>query len=313
MKTLLSIFFIVIPFQFSLGQEYEKGTKLISISVGGSLSNLLNSEPPHKISLQGSDIYPGIVSYPITASGAYFDYTTSILKDVKSGLVVNGGIEYFLKDRLSICVSVSYEEKGINLDYKRSESRKVINDHSPLDLNFGPQVDEYILYYDEFFQVELRNRYLTMPVLIKKYFSGSKFYFSGGGFAARLMATDIYTFKRKHSYTSYDFGNESDSYGGINHEVDKNKEFTNEFDYGVSLGTGLSYPLTKSIFLDADLLFSLGLRQVDGKYNNEYEERRIAVSSGFAAAVRSTNYFGLNSNATNISAALTFGIRCKIR
>jgi hypothetical protein len=299
-------------FQFSRGQENGKGAKLLSISVGGNLSNLMNSEAPHKIYIIGSDIRPGIVSYPITRSGAYFDYSTNILKDMKSGLVVDAGIEYFLKDRLSICVAVAYEEKGIDLDYKRSEATKVTTNFPSASNANTPPPYYYIQYYDEFFAVKLHNGYLAMPVSIRQYFSGTRFYVSAGGFVARLMAADVYKFQRKHYYTSSDYAFESDSYAEIKHHMHEHEEFTSTFDCGLSLGTGLSYPLTNRLFANVDLLISLGFRKVDGKYNNEYEERTVPSTNGFELLVRSTNYFGLNSNATNITAALTFGIGYKI-
>lgn len=78
--------------------------------------------------------------------------------------------------------------------------------------------------------------------------------------------------------------------------------------FGISLGTGFSYPIAENFFLNANVLFNVGLRKIDKKYNNEYEEEDRVGISGTVTSLRSTNYFGLNSNARNVNSTITLGV-----
>jgi hypothetical protein len=61
--------------------------------------------------------------------------------------------------------------------------------------------------------------------------------------------------------------------------------------------------------LSADILISFGLIKIDRKFNNEYDELALPTPYNiYAKSIRSTNYYGLNSNATNISGSLTLGV-----
>ncbi len=95
---------------------------MISVSVGPSFSNFINSEAPHKINIYGSDIYPAIIDSDVTNSIGYYDYETNLLKDIKLGLSIGLGFEYYLKNDISIYFSLLYEEKGIDLSYNEHES-----------------------------------------------------------------------------------------------------------------------------------------------------------------------------------------------
>jgi hypothetical protein len=166
-------------------------------------------------------------------------------------------------------------------------------------------------HYDQFYHVNIRNSYLTIPVIVKRYFFNDSFYLSAGGFAGWLIESDVYTFMRKHRYSQDLPYSGSDFYAEVG-GIDEKKEFTNHFDCGLAIGTGFAYPLTTNFQLNIDVQLSASLRKIDKKYNNEYEESDIAMPTGVGLRVRSTNYFGLNSDATNISAAFTFGVGYKL-
>jgi hypothetical protein len=294
-----------------MAQQDRKGSKIIYLSAGITSSNLLNSEAPHKINIYGSDIRPAVL-YPtnVTTSLGYFDYSTHILKDIKTGFSLKAGIEYFLKNNWSVATFIAYEDKGIDLNFKHSQHRDVINPFDP-SYNIGVGPTFYVEYYEQFYHVKIRNSYVTIPVIVKRYFFNENFYLSAGGYAGWLIKSGVYTFMRKHRYSpDYQYFG-SDFYAGID-ENDEKKEFTNHFDYGLAIGTGFAYPLTTNFQLNIDLLLSAGLRKIDKKYNNEYEESHIAMPTGVGLRVRSTNYFGLSSDATNLSAAFTFGVGYKL-
>lgn len=94
----------------------------------------------------------------------------------------------------------------------------------------------------------------------------------------------------------------------IDNEINNKKEFTNNIDFGVSFGTGYSYPFTNRLLLNADLIFNIGLFKIDKKYHNEYEETILPSITGSSIRLRATNYYGLNSNARNLNMGFTVGI-----
>ncbi|MCG8580721.1 MAG: hypothetical protein MI866_12425 [Bacteroidales bacterium] len=93
---------------------------------------------------------------------------------------------------------------------------------------------------------------------------------------------------------------------------DKDKVHTAKFDYGLSLGTGLNKSISQTLYLKADLLFNFGVKSIDCLHDNEYEEAMLGAATGFNNAVKSKNYYGLNSNAKNINGLLTVGIGIRL-
>lgn len=311
-KGILIIVLLFIILNLSFTQEDNKGLKLINISFGPSFSNLINSEAPHKINIYGSDRYPLVSAYisDITKSLGYFDYKTSLIKDIKIGLSIGVGFEYFLRNDLSIILSVRYEDKGIDL--RNNKFSSTVIDTSNYSGSLIPKPSSNIAYYDEIFDVRISNKYLTVPMLIRKYISQNGFYIEGGLYTGYLLKSQIYTNLSKHSYIpNYDFYGYSFNFY-IDNQIDHKKEFTSNIDYGLTSGLGFIYSLTKRLSLTSGLLFNLGLRKIDRKYNNEYEQKLIGGYTGISTLLRSTNYFGLNSNAKNINTTITFGLKYNI-
>lgn len=299
--------FFLISYLFSFGQEDTKRVKLIHISVGPGFSNFLGSEAPHKINIYQSDIYPAMLTdSDVTRSIGYFDYNTSLIKDIKVGFAARLGFEYYLRKDLSLILSFGYEDKGINLKNRKQESHVYVHTTPPESLPIPPPPTD-IVYYDEIFEVKIENQYLTLPFLLRKYISKHHFYIQGGFYTGWLLKSQIYTYNRKHNYIpDYDFYG-SDFMSGIDNSIDKDKEFTTHFDFGVSAGIGFTHNLTNKLIFNSDLILNLGLRKIDRKYNNEYSEERLPVLPPYIL-LRSTNYYGLNSNAKNISATFTIGL-----
>jgi hypothetical protein len=307
-RTLLFVV-LLLSIRLVLAQEDKKGLKFVSFSAGPSFSNFSNSEAPHKINIYGSDKYPAILPLDVSESESYFDYKTDLLKDIKVGLSVGIGFEYFVKNDLSLYFSITYEEKGINLrDDKHESSIYVFEPYPPV-----PPPATNILYYDENYDIKISNNYLTMPVLIRKYINQTGLYVQGGFYISNLLRSQIYTYNRKHEYfPDYAFYG-YDSWFKINNEIDKKKEFTMNIDFGISFGTGFSHALTDRLLLTTNLILNLGLHKIDKKYNNEYFEHLVPSYVGLDNYVRSTNYFGLNSNAKNISSSISVGLVYKLK
>lgn len=308
MKKHYIFFFFFISYLFSFGQEDTKRVKLIHISVGPGFSNFLGSEAPHKINIYQSDIHPAILTdSDVTRSIGYFDYNTSLIKDIKVGFAARLGFEYYLHKDLSLILSVGYEDKGINLKDHKQESHVYVHTTPPGSLPIPPPPTD-IAYYDEIFEVKIENQYLTLPFSLRKYFSKHHFYIQGGFYTGWLLKSQVYTYNRKHNYIpDYDFYG-YDFTSGIDNTIDKQKEFTTHFDFGVSAGIGFTHKLTKKLIFNSDLVLNLGLRKIDRKYNNEYSEEHAPALSSYSTLLRSTNYYGLNSSAKNISATFTIGL-----
>lgn len=291
-------------------QDSDKGFRLISLSVGPNFSNLLGSEAPHKINIVGSDQNPGVLpAMDVKQSIGYFDYETSMIKDILTGIAIRLGTEYRVNNQWYVYAAIGYEEKGIHLKSFRRESRSVdLIDNG--DDNAGNRMQQPasgIVNHDEYLEVEIRNAYLTLPVMARRYLRGERFYIQGGIYAGWLLTSQIRTFQRKHTYT-VDQTSIGTDFQFSRDFTDDDKEFTTRFDPGFSLGCGLDIPLSGKLLFNADLLLNAGVRKVDRKYNNEYSEEPIPYTDGVVLLVRSTNYFGLNSKATNISASLTAGL-----
>ena len=307
MKKVISIFLFTAVSLNAWAQADKKGLCLLHFSVGPSFANFIHSEAPHKINIYGSDIYPVIVPVDVTTSFAYFDYETNFINDTKTGLTFGVGLEYYFKNNLSIISSIHYEEKGIHLKNFTTEVRPVTWEAPPESLGPSPPPGSFI-YYDETFEVIVKNNYLTLPVLLRKYIHKQEYYLQGGFYLGYLLNSKISYSLRKHTYIPDYIWSGSDTWARLDNAEDEEKEFTMNFDYGVSAGAGLSHPLGSRTVLTADLLFTMGLRQVDAKYNNEYSEKDVISGTGFRKQLRSTNYFGLNSNARNFTTLITVGI-----
>lgn len=294
---IFSILLILGICHLSYGQDHAKGTKFISFSIGANFANLLNSEAPHKINIFGSDITPAIVpGAGVEYASDYRDYNTNLIDDIQVGVIVNAGFEYFLKDNLSLSVSAAYEEKGIDMNYRTSYTNQT---------NPGGAT----VFHEDTYRVTVRNTYATMPLLIRKYFGKGRAYVAGGIYAAHLLESRSSTYWHEHYYIP----NQTEGFSQSElHDRDVRKRFTHHFDYGVAAGGGYSFPVADHVLLNVAVLMSAGLRDIDGKYNNEYEETVIPGTTGFVRLVRSTNYYGFNSNATNISTSLTLGLALKL-
>lgn len=295
------------------GQENRAGWKLIIVSIGPNFSNFINSEAPHKINIYGSDIHPGVLNNPdVTKSASYFNYRTSLVKDTKIDLNIGFGSEYFFTNNLSLILSIIYEGKGLNLKDDRHESSIFVFVQNPPGSLPIPVPPSNVSFYDQNFDVKISNKYLIIPILIRKYISQKGVYFQGGFYTGYLLKSQIYTYQRKHAYIpNYDFyGYDFES--GIDNKIDSKKEFTMNFDFGISFGTGISYALTDRLLLNTNWILNFGLHKIDKKYNNEYNESSVPYGGGYSTLIRSTNYFGLNSNAKNISSSITVGLAFKL-
>ncbi len=292
MKRLKIIGILFLITNMLIAQENIKGDLIVGFTIGASFSNLLHSEAPHKINYYGSDVNPAIFSsFDLTTSPGYIDYETGIFKDILYGLTSAVQIEYFIKDDLSVLSGISYESKGINLNYSNT-------------------LYDYITTGDVLFEkykLKIINNYVTIPFLMRKYILRRKNVFvSGGAYLGYLIATKFDYFNHK------ELSDETGPLGSSSFwasDKNKNPEITNKLDYGFSVGTGYVHNITDNLVFKTELLFNVGLRKVDSKYNNEFSVTSIPTGSNLqSVAVRSTNYYGLNSNAKNMNMLITVGL-----
>lgn len=301
-KTILLGLLLLIPY-FLFAQESRKGKFFIGFSAGGSFANFINSEAPHKINLFGSNETPYIYSSDdVTKSPAYIDYQTGLFSDILIGVSAGVDAEFFIRDNLSICSGLIFETKGINLHYSNNRNGYV-------------QTNSWLPSYgtiDETFNCKIINNYFISPLMIRKYFFTHKnIFFEGGTFMGYLLSSRITYLNSKT--LSNENGLLSKNSTRLNNQKDLDKKYTHKYDFGLSVGSGFIKSLSNRLVLKTELRMNIGLLKLDSKYNNEYMLKVRPSGSNFGTyLLRSTNYYGLNSNSKNINLVLTIGLGYKI-
>lgn len=287
---------LLLCFNFLLAQETNKGKIILSYSMGPSFANFINCEAPHKLYLFGSDhTYAIMSSNELTNSPAYTDYRTSLYEDIMIGISTGIKLEYFIKDQFSIVTGISYESKGIDLEYSNTK--------------FGNITADRVL--DKNLEIRIKNKYLTLPILFKRNLTKKKNIFLEGGVYFGYLISSRINFLNEETISD-DSGVISENSFWIDNKRDSKKEYTNKFDFGFTLGTGYIAKLSENISLKTEMLMNIGMIKLDAKYNNEYSVNPVSSMNMTTVAVRSTNYFGLNSKSKNLNLAFVIGLGYKI-
>ncbi len=274
-----------------MAQEKNRGDIVTGFSIGPSFANFMNSGAPHKINIFGSDEYPLPITGDITNAVAYTDYQTSLFKDIFVGISVGIQIEYFLTNNLSIHSGIFYEEKGIDLNYYNTRDGYLEGISGEIS---------------EVYERNIINKYVIAPFLLRKYLiERNKIFVEGGIYTGYLISSEITILDEKtviretgFLFASYGFDNEKDT----------EREFTNRFDLGFVIGTGFIKNISPELVFTAEMRIGFGMRKLDAKFNNEYEVTEIPISSGYNQLLRSTNYYGLNSDSKNLNFVLAIGL-----
>ena len=288
----------------SVGRAQEPvdktGTMLINFHVGPSFANFISAEAPHKYisDLWHEDNFIA-VAIPLV------NYETQFIQDHKIGLAVGISLEKYITNDVSIWLGLNYEAKGIDLNYKGSKYLK--EDGNPI-------------FEKGHFGIEANNNYLSVPIVIRKYFVPKQiFYAQAGIHLAYLTASEISVdAARAALIESQVTGSTGVNLGAIGSDIpsltikDKSKDNTHLFDYGISAGCGLKLPLGSGIYFTTDLLINMGLRKIDRKNNNEYKKVDLASTTGYNHAIISGKYYGLSSKAKNLNSALTVGVSIEL-
>jgi hypothetical protein len=302
MKLISITGFIILSFFECYSQAERTGSLYVSISGGIGASNLLHSEAPHKTHIFYSDISPiNISTYELEKFPYTIEYETSLWKNKVLGATINAQIEYFLKENTSIESGLSFEKKGIALEHFKSENKTY---------------EYYEFSHKETFIVRLHNNYLVLPISLKQHLFKSKAFYVGGGlYLGYLLKSTLYYLTDNFDYAYYNDGTYATSFNYfiIDNITDEEKEFTNKFDFGVLIKTGVTKKINERLLFKSDLTCNMGLRKVDAKYKNEYSVMSVPTSSNFSSLlVRSTNYYNLNSYSKNINLLFTIGFAYKI-
>ncbi len=273
MKNLLLglLFFFVVTCPYA--QESRRGSRFVSFSIGPNFANLLDSKAPY---LTRSSFFAG------------YDYKTSISKDIRIGLNIATGYEYFLRENLSLLFSIRYENKGINLTDAFTRQFASLDQTTSFTVNYS-------------YQIKVDNDYLVTPILVKKYINNTGFYFQGGLYLGLILRSQIQTSYEKKGDLVQEY-----SYSNIN---DVKNVHTSDIDFGLSGGFGYSHPLSGKTLLTIDFLLSGGLVKVDKLNNNSYLYLPTGTNSSY---LQERNYYGLSSNSRNVSFNLSLGIAHRI-
>ncbi|KAA3635102.1 MAG: hypothetical protein DWQ02_10355 [Bacteroidetes bacterium] len=291
-------FCLVTFFSFSnlFAQTHEKGDLLFGFSAGTSFANFTNSKAPQNIHLIGSEDSPVFMPFGLVESStAYFDYQPDFIRDIKTGIYFGAEAEYFLNPSIALTGAIAYESKGIKVDYANEIE---IDD------------DNTTATYQEVHRRKIANQYLTTTFTLKKHLQHNLF-IEGGFYGGMLLFSkfDLYSQKSYYEGPGNNFYTDLTITG-----KDPEHEFTSFIDLGVSAGFGFQKMISEKMYVKSAMRANIGLLKVDGKYNNEYEETYIPQSANIIAlTVRSTNYFGFNSNAKNLNFLFTVGVGWKLQ
>jgi len=302
MKRGIIFSFFLIIVHILVAQDNSKGDIVIGFSVGPCFANFINSEVPHKINIYGSDVNPVLFpSSDLTKSLAYTDYQTSLINNILFGISTGLQMEYFLNSNTSIKTGLFYEPKGINLNFSNTKDEILYTGTSYVN---GSIAERY--------KIKINNNYLTVPVIYRKYiFQNQKIFVEGGAYLSFLISSKINDWNEK--IVSNDTAEIYRYWSNLDNWKDSKKVYTKKFDMGLSIGTGFEKNLTDKLVVMTEILLNVGLLDVDSKYNNEYSVTPTAAGSNFTSVlVRSTNYYGLNSNSKNINLLFTIGIGYKL-
>ncbi len=278
-------------------KEGNSKIKLINFHVGPSFGNFLSAEAPHKYLENNwndqSLIYLG---------DPLIDYQTNFLSDVRVDFSLGLSFEKYIKNNYSLVFGLNYEGKGIDIEFKDNETYFI---------------NENQIYETSELDLKVENKYITAPLLLRKHlFTNQIFYVQGGIYLAYLTSSRIAVdgekeIKQKFQTSTLTEKPSIPTNFGIKY-TDKTKDNTNSLDYGASVGFGIKLPLGNGVYFTSDLLTNIGLRNIDKKYNNDYEKTTMPTTTGINTIIRSGNYYGLNSKAKNINTTFTIGLSFEI-
>lgn len=299
MKLKAIAFCLLTFFSFSnlIAQTNEKGDLLFGFSAGASFANFTNGKAPQNIHLLGSDDSPVFMPFGLVESStSYFDYQPDFISDIKTGIYVAAEAEYFLNQTIALNGAIAFETKGIKVDFENE-----------IEIDNG---DNTTSTFNEIHRRNIANQYLTTTFTIKKHLQHNLFV-EGGFYGGMLLLSkfDLYSQKSFYEGPGNNFYTDLTISG-----KDPEHEFTSFIDLGISAGFGFHKMISEKMYLKSTLRTNIGLLKVDGKYNNEYQESYIPQSANIIAmTVRSTNYFGFNSNAKNLNFLFTIGVGWKLQ
>ena len=261
---ILTIFCILILNVFSLTAQKTKKEYKLGFSVGSGVTNLVNSEAPHKINLSGSEIHPIVFSSSenIKYSPAYTDYNSNLFKDCRFSVSIGTSLEYPFSNLYSLITGIYFENKGINLLMK--------NEHE--DFLVTPIISIPMLgTIDEKFHVSINNKYFIVPAYLRYYLKKDNRLFIDAGIYTGYLLSSRVTFLNEKAFSQngieiYRY------YYLIDNWKDQKKDFTKTFDFGALVGTGYTKNLTDRLSFISEIKMSFGLFKIDSKYNNEYAE-----------------------------------------
>ena len=247
-------------------QGVRKRVGLVHFSVGSTFSNLLDSKAPY---VQGTRFFGG------------YDYSTSIVKDIRVGVSIATGYEYFFRENLSVLFFLAYENKGLNLTDE-----------------FSRKLPPYVVYS---YQIKVDNDYLVLPVLVRKYLGNTGFYIQAGSYFGLILRSQVQTSYSQNS----DFGYSS-YYSNV---LDTKNVHTSDLDFGLLGGFGYRFIFKDRLSLGLDFQLNAGLIKIDKLNDNSFGYYATGTN---IAMLSEKNYYGLSSNARNISASLSLGLAYKI-
>ncbi|MFT7034937.1 MAG: hypothetical protein ACJA2S_003457 [Cyclobacteriaceae bacterium] len=287
------VFLLLVASIKATAQEKQESSRFsIGVQVGIGFANLSNAKNPEVISFENSNFQvPTFEGYVIK----YPDYQTGLIANMQTGLTFGLALDYQLKENISLRSIPSYERKGIKLVWSGTSE--------------GPS-ENGIAIQTELLQRSVDINYISVPILIKRTFPGKVNYFIEGGFYTGFLLSVKGKNSRKTDLAYFENGEQtsSDSFQGGSSRVDKDREYSQHMDYGLSLGAGVEMPISERVDFVAEALINKGLRKVAQKVELAPIYGLPPTASGDPVYFPE-NYYGFNAKTKNINMTVRIGVQ----
>ena len=290
------LFILLLIICLSVECGFSQSRFEIGFKTGINFSSLSRYEP-----VLGKS-YLFMSSNPIQKEFFSFQYDQVFFKRTRLGKSVAFFGTYRLMKKLSVQFGVEFNERGMDLHVAETltENKDIGIGHEEWTNSFS--ISE-----------EVKNDYVTVPLQLK-YGFGNKVlvYITSGVYFDFLVRSKIMTQKNYIGTIWLKVDNEvPQNTMGTSGQSNKSVigDQTSDLDIGFIVGGGVEAPLSQKLSFIFNISFSQGLRQLDGKNNNN--TRSLPISNG-SVIVEHKNYYGLNSHAQNISLNNSIGLTYKL-
>lgn len=286
----LRCFFTFVLLLSGIVCSYSQSRFQLGFKTGANFSFLTNTVP------EMNESFSSFESGPFVGDFFSYKFDANFFSDAAIRFSMYADVGYKLTDNLNAQLGIGYAGRGMDLHDEGSVYTSQINGTS-----------ETILYGNFSYNRKVKTNYLSVPITLK-YYVGLKhrFFVTAGTYFDFLLSSKVYgdqNYTRAMDVVTDGVVQTSILAMGESHFDDQDAH-TAKLDFGLTYGAGVEFPIDSRVNFIFTMNMNHGLLQIDGKYENE--TRVLPVTSGFV--VVHNNYYGLNSNAKNLTLTANIGI-----